>query len=153
MNYKLEDRIPWQFTDFDNIKDFPRLLKNSLTFPWPWKIFIFPSLFPDRGNPGVNIKPCHTICCSLLITLQWNHSVSLEFWTFSHRSSMVNKRIDHRKLFGLANPTHHRGAANICTQIYIRCIPLGVNTTSLSATTQAPSVNMKLWTGLPDLSF
>ena len=36
MNYKLEDRIPWQFTDFDNIKDFPRLLKNLI----PW-------LFPD----------------------------------------------------------------------------------------------------------
>ena len=50
MNYKLEDRIPWQFTDFDNIKDFPRLLKKfpdfsltlknfhfSLPFPWPWQ--------------------------------------------------------------------------------------------------------------------
>ena len=32
MNYKPENRIPWLFTDFDNIND----------FPW---------LFPDRGNP------------------------------------------------------------------------------------------------------
>ena len=32
MNYKMENRIPWLFTDFDNIKD----------LPW---------LFPDRGNP------------------------------------------------------------------------------------------------------
>ena len=37
MNYKLENRIPWLFTDFDNIKDFPWHLKNSLTFPWPWQ--------------------------------------------------------------------------------------------------------------------
>ena len=35
MNYKPENRIPWLFTDFDNIKDFPWLFKNSLTFPWP----------------------------------------------------------------------------------------------------------------------
>ena len=41
MNYKPENRIPWLFTDFDNIKD----------FPWPWKMFIFPWLFPDHGNP------------------------------------------------------------------------------------------------------
>ena len=34
MNYKPENRIPWLFTDFDNIKD----------FPW---------LFPDRGSPAV----------------------------------------------------------------------------------------------------
>ena len=32
MNYEPENRIPWLFTDFDNIKD----------FPW---------LFPDHGNP------------------------------------------------------------------------------------------------------
>ena len=37
MNYKLENRIPWLFTNFDNIKDFPWHLKNSLTFPWPWQ--------------------------------------------------------------------------------------------------------------------
>ena len=41
MNYKPENRIPWLFTDFDNIKDFPWLfpyLENfsfSLTFSWP----------------------------------------------------------------------------------------------------------------------
>ena len=51
VNYKQENRIPWLFTDFDNIKDFPWLLKNSPTFPWPWKIFSFPWLFPDCGNP------------------------------------------------------------------------------------------------------
>ena len=50
MNYKPENRIPWLFTDFDNIKGFPHFLKNSLTFPRPWKIFVFPWLFPDRGN-------------------------------------------------------------------------------------------------------
>ena len=50
MNYKLENRIPWLFTDFDNIKDFPWLFKKfpdfsltlknfqfSLTFPWLWQ--------------------------------------------------------------------------------------------------------------------
>ena len=51
MNSKPENRILRLFTDFDNIKDFPWFLKNSLTFPWPWKIFVFPWLFPDRGNP------------------------------------------------------------------------------------------------------
>ena len=28
MNYKPENRIPWLFTDFDNIKDFPWLFKK-----------------------------------------------------------------------------------------------------------------------------
>ena len=64
MNYKPDNRIPSLFTDFDNIKDFPWLFKNSLTFPWPrknfrfsltfpwpWKLFVFLWLFPDRGNP------------------------------------------------------------------------------------------------------
>ena len=32
-------------------KIFPDFLKISLTFPWPWKMFIFPWLFPDHGNP------------------------------------------------------------------------------------------------------
>ena len=32
-------------------KIFPDFLKNSPTFPWPWKIFSFPWLFPDCGNP------------------------------------------------------------------------------------------------------
>ena len=32
-------------------KIFPDFFKNSLTFPWPWKIFVFPWLFLDRGNP------------------------------------------------------------------------------------------------------
>ena len=33
-NYKPEKRIPWLFTDFDNIKD----------FPWPWKILVSPDV-------------------------------------------------------------------------------------------------------------
>ena len=50
VNYKQENRIPWLFTDFDNIKDFPWLLKKFpdfsltlknfqffLTFPWLWQ--------------------------------------------------------------------------------------------------------------------
>ena len=32
-------------------KIFPDFFKNSLTFPWPWKIFVFPWLSLDRGNP------------------------------------------------------------------------------------------------------
>ena len=47
MNYKFPDfsltlTIPKIFLDF---------LKNFLTFPWPSKIFVFPWLFPDHGNP------------------------------------------------------------------------------------------------------
>ena len=34
-------------------KIFPDFLKNSLTFPRPWKIFVFPWLFPDRGNQDI----------------------------------------------------------------------------------------------------
>ena len=50
MNYKPENRIPWQFTDFDNIRDFPWLFKKfpdfsptlknfrfSLASPWLWQ--------------------------------------------------------------------------------------------------------------------
>ena len=44
INYKPQKRIPWLFTDFDNIKDFPWLFKK---IPW-----LFPNLekfsfFPD----------------------------------------------------------------------------------------------------------
>ena len=38
MNYKPENKIPWLFTDFDNIKD----------FPW---------LFLNRGNPVIKMNP------------------------------------------------------------------------------------------------
>ena len=59
MNYKPENRIPWLFTDFDNIKDFPWLFKKfpdfsltlknvhfSLTFPWPWQPWLPASQIP-----------------------------------------------------------------------------------------------------------
>ena len=58
MNNKPENRIPWLLTDFDNIKDFPWLLKKfpdfcltlknflfSLTFPWHILIWDFFSTF------------------------------------------------------------------------------------------------------------
>ena len=32
VNYKLENRIPWRFTDFDNIKDFPWLFTKFPDF-------------------------------------------------------------------------------------------------------------------------
>ena len=64
MNYKPEKRIPWLFTDFDNIKDFPWLFKKfpdfsltlknfrfSLTFPWQWQ--------PCRKNSSAE---AHTRC-------------------------------------------------------------------------------------------
>ena len=44
-----ESSIPWLFTDFDNIKDFPDFLTNSLTL----KKCSFSWFFPDRGNPAV----------------------------------------------------------------------------------------------------
>ena len=37
MNYRQENRIPWLFTDFDNIKDFPWLFPDLEKF----------SFFPD----------------------------------------------------------------------------------------------------------
>ena len=44
-----------EFPDFSltltTSKIFPDFLKNSPTFPWPWKIFSFSWLFPDCGNP------------------------------------------------------------------------------------------------------
>ena len=50
MNYKSENRIPWLFTDFDNIKDFPWLFKKFPDFSLTLKSFAFSWLFPDRGN-------------------------------------------------------------------------------------------------------
>ena len=54
MNYKLENRIPWLFTDFDNIKDFPWL------FPDLEKCSFFPdfsltmaTLITNKSNPPV----------------------------------------------------------------------------------------------------
>ena len=46
MNYKPENRIPWPFTDFDDIKDFPWLFPDLEKFVFPW-------LFADHGNPAV----------------------------------------------------------------------------------------------------
>ena len=43
-----------EFPDFSRTltisKIFADFLTNSLTFPWPWKLFVFPRLFPDSGN-------------------------------------------------------------------------------------------------------
>ena len=48
-----------EFPDFSltltKSKILPDFLKNSLTFPWPWKIFVFPWLIPERGNPGLRL--------------------------------------------------------------------------------------------------
>ena len=54
MNYKPEKRIPWLFTDFDNIKDFPWLCKKFPDFSLTLEKFSF---FPDSGNPFVRIPP------------------------------------------------------------------------------------------------
>ena len=51
MNYKLENRLPWLFTDLDNIKDFPWLFKKFPDFSLTLKNFRFSLTFPDRGNP------------------------------------------------------------------------------------------------------
>ena len=44
-----------EFTDFSLTltisKIFRDFSKHSLTFPWPWKIFVFLWLLTDRGNP------------------------------------------------------------------------------------------------------
>ena len=48
---KPENGIPWLFTDFANIKDFPGLLKKFPDFSLTFKNFVFPWLFLDRGNP------------------------------------------------------------------------------------------------------
>ena len=52
MNNKPENRIPWLLTDFDNIKDFPWLLKKFPDFSLTLKIFVFPWLFPDIFQSG-----------------------------------------------------------------------------------------------------
>ena len=44
-----ENIIPWLLQPS---KIFPDILQNSLTFPWPWKIYVFHWLFPDLGNPA-----------------------------------------------------------------------------------------------------
>ena len=44
INYKPENRIPWLFTDLDNIKDSPRLFKK---IPWSFPDHEKFSFFPD----------------------------------------------------------------------------------------------------------
>ena len=46
MNNKPENRISWLLTDFDNIKDFPWLLKKFPDFSLTLKNFRFPLTFP-----------------------------------------------------------------------------------------------------------
>ena len=46
MNNKPENRIPWLLTDFDNIKDFPWLLKKFPDFSLTLKNFLFSLTFP-----------------------------------------------------------------------------------------------------------
>ena len=46
MNYKPENRIPLLLTDFDNIKDFPWLLKKFPDFSLTLKNFLFSLTFP-----------------------------------------------------------------------------------------------------------
>ena len=56
MNYKPENRIPWLLTDFDNINDFPWLFKKFPDFSLTLIMFVFPWLFPDRGNPVIGVR-------------------------------------------------------------------------------------------------
>ena len=59
MNYKPENRktgkpeSPDLSLSLTVPKIFPDFFKNSLTFPWPWKIFVFPWHFPDRGHQDI----------------------------------------------------------------------------------------------------
>jgi len=51
------------FTDFDNIRQFfPHFSRNSQTFPWPWKIFVFPLSLSDGGNPDVEMFIMLVMC-------------------------------------------------------------------------------------------
>ena len=51
LNYKPENGIHWLFTDLTISKIFRDFSKHSLTFPWPWKMFVFLWLLTDRGYP------------------------------------------------------------------------------------------------------
>ena len=92
MNYKPDNRIPWLFTDFDNIKDFPWLFKKfpdfsltlknvrfSLTFPWPW-------------------QPCFLFINFFLLHVPWHRSATLnEFsvWIGHHwRTNFISVFLD-----------------------------------------------------------
>ena len=52
MNYKRENRIPWLFTDSDNIKDFLSLFRKfSKNFPWPWKPWCSSQTQAEKNAP------------------------------------------------------------------------------------------------------
>ena len=72
---KPENRIPWLFTDFDNIKDFPWL------FPYLEKF----SFFPDHSNPSL----LQRFALQLAWLAQWmEHCVRpMERWGFDSESS------------------------------------------------------------------
>ena len=76
MNYKLENRIPWLFTDFANIKN----------FPW---------LFPDRGNPGFSVA---------FYKMKFGSFVSIDLghvWVWGLKDMYMGK-----PRYQLANSTH-----------------------------------------------
>ena len=56
MNYKPENRIPWPFTDFEK--------------------FVFPWLFPDRGNPAVTSLSTGRLLDDLTLSVV-NHKILL----------------------------------------------------------------------------
>ena len=45
--------ISLTFAPFQN---FPDILSNSLTIPWPWKNKFFPDFSLTRGNPDLSVK-------------------------------------------------------------------------------------------------
>ena len=63
MNSKPENRIPWLFTDFDNIKDFSWLFKKFPDFSLMMATVLFKSFYISEGFadrwmswPGLHIK-------------------------------------------------------------------------------------------------
>ena len=100
MNDKPEKRIPWLFTDFDNIKD----------FPWPWKILVFPWRFPNRGNPNLTVVPGWYLRAKYTDT--WIRSVFFPnvYWLYRYKTNIGNWLYAFKIYFH----TEYTASKNIC---------------------------------------
>ena len=73
MNSKLENRIPWLFTDFDNIKDFARLFKKFPDFFLTVATLILGELWMPMTIMQSDIGLIYSSSTAQCIDLSFNH--------------------------------------------------------------------------------
>ena len=113
--------VKFQFSlTFLKNANFPWPRINSLTFPWPWRIF-FPWPFPDLWQPCYYI--CHLCLSIIIIYLQNNYSINIEkaflfssvYWAKQQVQSNLPQGDTLRSTFCLGEvSTHGRLKYSVC---------------------------------------